>query len=265
MATDLDLLPGDSFDSVSEEYDRARPSYPERLVDDLVALADIREGSKVLEIGPGTGQLTVRLAEHGAWLVSVERGPNLADVARRKLSRFEDAEVVTADFDRWEAPPASFDVVVAATSFHWLDPSTRMARCAEILRPGGSLAIVQTRWGVAQGDDPFFAASQTCYSHWDPNHDSSFRQTRPEDVPHPCLGLTAPEFGNIVHRRYLCTREHSAASYCDLLGTFSDVLALESARRGGFLDCISNLIDSRFGGKIVRHDMYDLCIARRAG
>lgn len=264
MVTGADRSRRDSFDSVADAYDRARPSYPERLVDDLVTLGNIREGSEVSEIGPGTGQLSIRLAEHGARLVAVERGPKLAEVTRRKLSRFVGAQVVTADFDRWEAPPASFDVVVAATSFHWLDQSTRVARCAAILRPGGSIAIVQTRWGVAHGDDPFFAASQTCYSRWDPNHDPTFRQTRPEDVAHPGVELTGTEFDDVVHRRYLCEREHSAATYSDLLGTFSDVLALEEARRVGLLGCMSALIDSQFGGRIVRHDLYDLCVARRA-
>ncbi len=250
---------------MADAYDRARPSYPEQLVHDLVAFARVHAGSEVLEIGPGTGQLSVRLAERRARLVAVELGPNLAEVARRKLSSFEGAEVVTANFDRWEAPSASFDVVVAANAFHWLDPATRLARCAAVLRPGGSLAIVQTRWGVAQVDDPFFAASQTCYARWDPNHDPNFRQTRPEDVRSPCVDFTGPDFGSVVHRRYFCAREHSAATYCGLLGTFSDVLALEERRRAGFLACMSSLIDSRFGGKILRHDMYDLCVARPAG
>ena len=264
MATDSDLLRRDSFDSIAEDYDRSRPSYPDRLVDDLITLADIGERSRVLEIGPGTGQLSVLLAKGGASLLAVERGPKLAEVARRKLSRFEHADVVVADFDRWEASPASFDVVVAATAFHWLAPSTRVARCAALLRLGGSLAIVQTRWGVAQGDDPFFAASQTCYSRWDPNHDPMFRQTRPEDV-RPCADLASAGFADVVHKRYVCSREYSAARYCDLLGTFSNVLALEEGRRVGLLACISRLIHSQFGGKIARHDLYDLCIARRAG
>jgi len=265
MATAPDLLRRDSFDSVADAYDQGRPSYPERLVDGLVALANIGEGSRVLEIGPGTGQLSVPLAERGALLVAVERGPNLAEVARRNLSRFEHAEVVVADFDRWDAPPASFDVVVAATAFHWLDPSTRVARCAAILRPGGSLAIVHTHWGEGQSDDPFFTASQACYSRWHPNYDPTFQQTSPEDVERPCIDLAIPEFAHVAHRHYTCAREYSAATYCELLGTFSDVLVLEERRRTGFLACMSSLIDSQFGGRIVRHDLYDLRIARRAG
>ena len=66
MANNPDVLRRDAFDSVAEAYDRARPSYPEQLVNDLIALADIGERSRVLEIGPGTGQLSVPLAKHGA-------------------------------------------------------------------------------------------------------------------------------------------------------------------------------------------------------
>ncbi|HEX7051205.1 MAG TPA: methyltransferase domain-containing protein [Longimicrobiales bacterium] len=262
MAEAPDRLRRDSFDSVAEVYERARPRYPEQLVDDLTSLAGIGEGTRVLEIGPGTGQLSVPLAERGAFLVAVERGPNLANVLRRRLSRFDHAAVVVADFDRWDAPPASFDVVVAATAFHWLDPSTRVLKAAKILRPGGSLAIVQTRWGVATCDDPFFAASQACYSRWYPNHDPTYRQIRPEDVPDPCVELSIAEFAHVVHRRYLCDREYSATAYCELLSTFSDVISLEDERRAGFLACMSRLIDSRFGGRIVRHDLHDLCVAR---
>jgi SAM-dependent methyltransferase len=265
MAERTDPRRRDSFDAVAEDYDKARPRYPERLVADLVTLADVGEGSKLLEIGPGTGQLTVPLAERGARLVAVERGPRLAELVRRKLSRFEYVEVVTADFDHWSTHPGSFNVVIAATSFHWLDPSTRMARCATLLRPGGRLAVVQTRWGVAQGDDPFFVASRICYSRWRPNDDQSFRQPRPADVPDPCRELTAHQFGKPVHRRYLCAREYSAAAYCALLSTFSDVLMLDVGHRVGFLSCISDLINSQFGGSVVRHDMYDLCIAPRLG
>src|SRR5947209_4923085 len=75
----------ESLDEVAERYDRARPGYPLALVDDLVDLACLGRGSRVLEIGCGTGQLTVPLAERGVSLVGVELGANLAAIARRKL------------------------------------------------------------------------------------------------------------------------------------------------------------------------------------
>ena len=79
------------FDGVAERYDAARPRYPRVVVDDLVALAGLEFGSRVLEIGCGTGQLTVDLARRGLDVTAVEIGPALAEVARRNLAPYSHA------------------------------------------------------------------------------------------------------------------------------------------------------------------------------
>src|SRR5262245_49768351 len=94
----------DSFDSVAEVYDR-RPDYPEHLVEELMFVAKIGKGARVLEIGPGTGKISVALAERGACLLAVELGSNLAEVTRRKLAPFAEANVLVADFDQWSSSP----------------------------------------------------------------------------------------------------------------------------------------------------------------
>jgi protein-L-isoaspartate O-methyltransferase len=67
-----------TFDQAAGLYGRARPGYPPALFDDLADLTGIRPGSRVLEIGPGTGQATLPLAERGGRVVAVELGPDLA-------------------------------------------------------------------------------------------------------------------------------------------------------------------------------------------
>ena len=252
-----------SFDTAADVYARSRPAYPSELVDDLLRLTGVGSNSRVLEIGPGTGQLSVALAPHIASLLAVELGANLAGVARRKLAPFRNSEVVIANFDTWMGTSGNFDAVVAATSFHWLDPSSRVGKCASLLRPGGSLAVVDTRWGVAVGEDPFFAASQTCYARWTPNHDPAWRQVRPEDVPPPSLGAAHPEFVVVAKQRYVVARTYTSSEYSDLLSTFSDVLVLQPATRERFLDSMVGLIDSQFGGRVTRHDLYDLYVTQR--
>jgi SAM-dependent methyltransferase len=147
------------FDQDAERYDRARPGYPSALFDDLADLTAVGPGSRVLEIGPGTGQATLPLAERGCQVVAVELGADLAAIARRNLARFPKVEVVTAAFEDWPLPPAPFDLVLAATAFHWIDPSVRVGKVADALRPGGSLATVTTHH-VAGGDESFFAQAQ---------------------------------------------------------------------------------------------------------
>jgi predicted RNA methylase len=74
----------ESFNRVAGSYTKARPSHPAELVTDLVHLAGIGPTTRVLEIGPGTGQLTIPLAETGAAILAVELGPSLAAIARER-------------------------------------------------------------------------------------------------------------------------------------------------------------------------------------
>src|SRR5579875_346947 len=89
------------FDLDAESYDRTRPVCPAELFDDLMRAADLRSGDQVLEIGAGTGQATLPLAERGLSVTAVELGAQLAAVARRRLAGFPAATVVTAAFEDW--------------------------------------------------------------------------------------------------------------------------------------------------------------------
>src|SRR5436309_3137871 len=124
------------FEEVPDLYDRARPTYPPQLLDDLAALAALASGASVLEIGCGTGKATLALAQRGYRVTCVELGERLAERARRNLAGFPAVEVVTADFETWQPPPQSFDAVVAFTAFHWIDPALRHEKSASLLRQG---------------------------------------------------------------------------------------------------------------------------------
>lgn len=253
------------FDEVADLYDKARPAYPDALVRDLIEAADLRAGSRVLEIGCGTGQLTVSLAQCDVTLVAIELGANLAAIAQANLSSFERVAIHTGDFDIWPLPVEPFDLVVAATAFHWLNPATRIQKCAHALRSGGMLAIIDTHWGVGAKRDEFSVESQRCYALWDPCHDASFVPRTLSELPDKRDELDASEeFQSTRVKRYPVERCYSAEEYCDLLRTFSDVRALGEENRAGFLGCMQSLIGARFGGRIVRCNAYELWTARNA-
>ncbi len=54
-----------TFDSAAGLYEAARPSYPNELFDDLVELARLEPGARLLEIGCATGTATRSLLERG--------------------------------------------------------------------------------------------------------------------------------------------------------------------------------------------------------
>jgi SAM-dependent methyltransferase len=248
-----------TFDQAAELYDRVRPRYPPALFDDLAELTGIGPGSRVLEVGPGTGQATIPLAGRGCQVVAVELGAHLAAVARRNLARFPAVEVVTAAFEDWPLPSEPFDLVLAATAFHWIDPAVRVAKAADALRPGGWLATIATHH-VAGGDESFFAEAQDCYVRWDP-------ATPPEGVTLPAASSIASSsdeldrsrrFGPAEFRRYEWDQAYTTAGYRELLLTYSGHRDMDPTAQTGLLDCISHLIDTRYGGRITKRYLTEL-------
>jgi SAM-dependent methyltransferase len=252
-----------TFDPIAELYDRVRPRYPAELLHDLSELAGIGEGTRVLEIGCGTGKLTVVLAELGCEIVAVELGPNLAEVARRNLARFPDVQVVNEAFEAWNPPEEMFDAVVSATAFHWLDPANRVPKCVDVLRPGGSLAIVITHH-VARDEDAFFRDAQACYERWDPAFAGDERPPRPADVAVDTTEIeSSGRFEPPEVRRYEWVEEYSTTEFLELHSTYSANLVLVDEHRRGLDRCLADLIDSRFDGRIEKPYLNELQVARR--
>jgi SAM-dependent methyltransferase len=253
-----------TFEEVPELYDRARPTYPALLFDDLSALAGLEPGADVLEIGPGTGKATLALAERGFRVLCVELGAGLVDVARRNLAQYSGVEVVHADFEEWESGGARFDAVVAFTAFHWVDPDVRFAKSAALLRPGGSLAVVDTKHVLPEGGDRFWADVQADYEAVEPSEDNR-PPPRPDDVPE----LTADEiaasgrFHAPVTRRYLWDVTYGADEYVAVLDTYSGHRSMPDDNRRRLFELIRRRIASRPSGTVTKTYLFTLNVARR--
>ncbi|GAF45845.1 MULTISPECIES: class I SAM-dependent methyltransferase [Rhodococcus] len=134
-----------TFELAAEKYHAARPSCPSARYDELVLPSGLRPGDSLLEIGGGSGKATVELARRGFTITSVELGHELAAIARANVAPFPNAEVVCADFEHWEpAPGVTYDLVCAATSWHWIDPTTRYFKAASLIRVDGYLDLLDT-------------------------------------------------------------------------------------------------------------------------
>ncbi len=253
-----------TFDEAAELYDRARPGYPPALYDELAELAGLAPGARVLEIGCGTGQATVPLAERGYAIVAVELGAELAAVARRKLARFPSVEVVVSAFEAWPLPRDRFDAVVSATAFHWLDPAIRVSKSADALRAGGALATISTHhvdggsWGHT-----FFDEVQECYERWDPATPPGLRLQPAAAIPFECDELEQSDrFLPPMFRRYEWELMYSTATYLEVLQTYSGHRLLRADLRAGLLACIADLIDSSYQGSVTKRYLTELRVAR---
>lgn len=129
----------ESFGIDPERYDRARPRYPDAMVERIVAASP---GPDVLDVGCGTGIDARQFQAAGCTVLGVEPDARMADFARRT-----GVEVEVGTFEAWDPADREFDAVVAGQAWHWVDPVAGAAKAAQMLRPGALLAVF---WNVSQ-------------------------------------------------------------------------------------------------------------------
>jgi cyclopropane fatty-acyl-phospholipid synthase-like methyltransferase len=151
------------FDQAPQAYQRTRPVLPAAAFDDLISLAGLVPGDRVAEIGCGTGQASVPLAERGMVVTAAERGAGLASIARRRLTSFPSAEVLTTAFEDWEPGGRPFDAVVAVNSLHWIDPHLRYSKPHGLLKPGGAMIVGACHWAQPADTGRFWTDVQEDY------------------------------------------------------------------------------------------------------
>src|SRR5580700_9178284 len=134
---------GKVFDEIAAEYDRHRPAYPDELIDQACRIAGIGSGDQVLEVGCGTGQLTRSLVARGLHVTALEPGKNLIALAMQNLEGAGAVQFVNARFEDASLPHEQFQAVFSASAFHWVDPKVGWQKAADVLVPGGTLALVQ--------------------------------------------------------------------------------------------------------------------------
>ena len=133
MRNDIEYLRM-TFNSSAEWYDQIRPGYPEALIDDVITLSAIPENGEILEIGCGTGKATEMFASRGYAMLCLDSGIDLAAVAVRKFRESATVQIAVSSFEEWESGGRLFDLVIAATSFHWVEAGQPYDRAAAGLK-----------------------------------------------------------------------------------------------------------------------------------
>jgi SAM-dependent methyltransferase len=227
--------------------------YPADVFDDIVELGGVPPGARILEIGCGTGQATLPLAQRGFQLTCVELGPDLAALARQKLSAFPNVEVVNSSFEEWQAPAAGFDAIVGFSAFHWVDQEVRYEKSAALLREGGALAIVSTQHVLPAGGDEFFVQVQEDYEAVAPDDPKTLAGG---PLPPDAVGDWSDEidasglFRNVAVRRYLWDTLYTADEYISVIDTYSWHRALEEETRRRLYELIRRRVEERPEGKV---------------
>jgi SAM-dependent methyltransferase len=114
----------ESFGTDAQRYERARPGYPDAMVDAILAASP---GRRVLDVGTGTGISARGFHQRGCQVLGVEPDEQMARVARDS-----GLEVEIAKFEDWDPAGRVFDVVIAGQAWHWVDPVAGASKAAHL-------------------------------------------------------------------------------------------------------------------------------------
>ena len=257
------------FNEVPELYDRVRPSYPAELFADLVAHTSLDKRSAVLEVGCGTGRATQPLAELGCTVTAIEPGAELAELARARLGQFANVAIETSSFEAWNSRDRRSDLLVAASSWHWIDPSVSWCRAHQLLRPGGWMALLG-HVVIRQPDEPeVYAETADLHERFAPGTPDWGHPPLESDVRATSPGWGPPNeehtgmFALPIVRWYPMVQHFDGAGFADLLRTLSPYRRLDPAVREPLLDAIAERIRTHLGDQATRRYLGVLRMGQR--
>jgi SAM-dependent methyltransferase len=242
-------------------YDVGRPEYPERVWEVLGTRCNLGAGSRVVEIGPGTGLVTRRLLFAGAQVAGVE--PNAAMAAYLQQTVDQDSMgVVIAPFEDAHLAENAFDLAVAATSFHWIDQRAGTEKLRRVLRPGGCLAIWWMLFEDPTRPDDFTQAAETLLGG---SPSSLLEPGRPPfqlDEIARRSDLQRAGFVDVESELIHSEADMDASQVRALYATMAIILRRPASERIRVLDALEALVREKYGGRVERFFVTALYTAR---
>ena len=237
-----------SFGADAEQYDRARPDYPPAMLDDLLVDGAV----SVLDVGCGTGIASRLFEQRGCRVVGVEPDARMAAVARGHGLVVEDGT-----FEEWDPAGRTFDLLVSAQAWHWVDPVAGAAKATEVLRPGGRIGLF---WNQGRHPDPLRADIEAIYQRLTPGldeHSILLRNLGEERFRETAATLADNGgFRDLDVRRYGWDRRYTRDEWLDHLPTHSDHRLLPPDRRAALLSAIGDVIDGAGGSFAMHYDCW---------
>jgi len=238
------------FTREADAYERARPSYPDALVEVLVKEGGLRRGARVVDVAAGTGKLTRLLRPSGARVVAIE--PLMA-MAGSLVVAVPGVPLAAGLAEALPVASGSLDLVTVAQGFHWFDGPTAFGECRRVLRPGGHLALI---WNERDESVPWVSEFTEILDR----HGGGRPYVRDQDW----VRLTAEAgFADVTSQRFdnpvVTDREGVVAR----AASTSYVAALPDDRRHVALAAVADLV-ADFSEPFVYPHITDLTLAVRA-
>ncbi len=132
---------GTDFEGLAIFYDQYRPGYPESLFDFLILRTSLLENDHVLDLGCGTGQLALPLAQRGFSVMGVDNDSAMIALLNSKCSEYKVSTLISRAED-FDFTSAEYKLVTMGRSFHWTDKKLILEKLYAALLKGSIVAII---------------------------------------------------------------------------------------------------------------------------
>lgn len=250
----------ESFGTDAQRYDRARPGYPDELVARVVAGSP---GPDVLDVGTGTGIAARQFQAAGCVVLGVEPDERMAGLARARGLATD-----VATFEDWQPSGRTFDAVIAAQSWHWVDQLVGTEKAAEVLRPRGRLAVFGHVYEPpAEVAEPFAAALRRVVPDLPFNGRPAGDPLALYEAGYQKVADTIRETGQFEEPelwRFDWERQYTRDQWLDLLPTTGGLTSLPTDKTAEILDAVGAAVDSMGGRFTMSYTTLATTAVRRA-
>jgi ubiquinone/menaquinone biosynthesis C-methylase UbiE len=244
------------FDTIPDQFDRFRPRYSEELFEFLNKNAEIGPGKRVLEIGPGTGQATEPVLRTGCEYHAIELGEHLCRKMNEKYGMLPNFHIVNDDFITHDFGDLKFDMIYSAATIQWIPEEIAFSKIFELLKPGGTLAMMLTKSEYRSDNEPLYEKIQALYEKY----------YKPE-IAYTYGKFTytaAPGYGysDVERYEFKGKRVFTADEYVEFSGTHCDHIVIPDPIRNEFFANLKKAVIEA-GDRIVFNDTYILYLTRK--
>ena len=255
------------FDEIVLNYDKRRWDYPEDLFKDALEYSGTGTGKKAIEIGAGTGKATKPFLDAGFDVTAVELGKNMSEFISEKYKDRKNFNVITSTFEDVVLEDDSYDIIYAASAFHWVESEIGCPKVYRLLKTGGIFALFRSSKVIAANTN-LYEEIQDAYKKYHPDP-----YKRPEDkenlwTPKEILrgygfeNMADYGFTDIYMKLYEKDLSYTADEYLEFLDTMSDHRILSPEDKDALYNAIKNAINNH-GGQIINTNIFQLYMGKK--
>jgi len=249
------------YSPAAEAYNRVQPRYPQALIERVIAIAQLSARSKILEIGCGPGTATLGFAPLGCSILALEPNPDFYRLVQRNCAPYPQVMIRNTSFEEWDLEAGAFHAVLAATSFHWIDPELGYPKAAALADQGRLILLwnkaLQPRYEVhLRLADIYRLHAPHLLGYESPAAQEEILQKIGQMV------IDSGQFQNLRWEWMVSEVNYTADEYLMLLSTYSPYLALESQVREALFAGLRAAIAQQ-GGSIQLSYLSAFHIARK--